>query len=471
MSDHSVWTGPSRSDRPSTLFDPEPAAPPRILSRDDCQSLFKRVLALSHGGGETSVNIDSVWLGNFRWARNQPTTAGDTTQHTVSIVRSIRGARSQISTNKFDDASLTLALRSVEGLIQYYSENPDVSPFPGPQQYLQPHIWSDASYGLTAKGRSDVARQRSEPAVQAQLMSAGYLQVSANTRAVFNTSGMEAYYAATAAEYSVTVRNPAGTGSGWAGVTQRDWTQIDTAKLTAVAQKKCVDSSDPVAVEPGRYTVILEPQAVHSFMVNAIYALDRFAAENFQTVYTLRPGQSKIGLKVFDERITLSTDPLDPVAGYIPFDYEGYPFRPVEWVKNGVLRELAYTRQYALSQLGHGVPLPNPYAYKMSGGTTSIDEMIATTRRGLILTRLNGVNTLDGGSLLLTGTSRDGIWLIENGKISKAVKNMRFTESPMFIFNKVQQLGVPVRVYAGYPAVVPPVKVDDFNFTSLSDSV
>jgi predicted Zn-dependent protease len=210
---------------------------------------------------------------------------------------------------------------------------------------------------------------------------------------------------------------------------------------------------------------------VHQMMVQAIYQLDRYAAENFDTVFTLRPGQSKIGLKVFDERVTLSTDPMDPEMGYIPFDYQGWPYRAVKWVEHGILKELAYNRDYALSQLGHGLALPNPYSYRMSGGDTSIEEMIATTKRGLLVTRLNGVSVLHGPSLLSTGTSRDGLWLIENGKIKFPVKNMRFTESPMFIFNSIAQLGKPVRVYAGNPTTVPPVKVLDFNFSSLADAV
>jgi predicted Zn-dependent protease len=465
----------SRDHEPRSLFDTGRSVriegPARYMSLGDCTSLFERIQRLSTGGGDTSVRIDSRWYGNFRWARNAPTTAGDTANHTVNITRNIRGAIGNVSTNKFDDASLSLALRTAERVIQFYSENKDAAPLPGKQEYLKPQLWSDATYSLGAAPRSSAARALAEPALQAKLLSAGYVEVSAHAAAVLSTTGMDAYYAETEAEFSATVRNPGGTGSGWAGVSNKDWSAIDAGALASIAQKKCVDSADPRAVEPGRYTLIMEPQAVHQMMVQAIYQLDRYSAENFNTVFTLRPGQSKIGLKVFDERITLSTDPMDPEMGYIPFDYQGSPYRPVKWVEHGILKELAYSRQYALSQLGHGTALPNPYSYRMSGGTTSIDEMIATTKRGLLVTRLNGVSVLHGPSLLSTGTSRDGLWLIENGKIKFPVKNMRFTESPMFIFNNIAQIGKPVRVYAGNPATVPPVKVLDFNFSSLADAV
>lgn len=460
-------------DTPRRLLvtDPDPAEPTRYMTRADCEALFQRVQRLSTGGGDTAVSIDSRWTGNLRWARNRVSSSGDTSDHSVRITRMIRGARGDVSTNKFDDESLRLALQTAERLIQFYTENPDASPLPGEQKYLSPQLWSDATYNLSALARSNTAHTLTEPVVAKQLVAAGYLQTGVNTRSIYSSTGMNAYYAAAQAEYSTTVRNAKGTGSGWAGVTKQDWSTIDATGITATALKKCVDSTDPRAIEPGRYTLIMEPQAVHNLFVFVIYSLDRYAAENFHTVFTLRPGQSKIGMKVFDERLTVGTDPMDPEAGYIPFDYEGYPYRAVKWVENGILKELSYNRQYALSQLGHGVPLPNPNSYRMSGGDTSLDEMIASTERGLLVTRFGDVNTLDSASLLSTGVSRDGLWLVEKGKIKFPVKNLRFTDSPMFAFNNIDQLGKPQRVYNWSPVIVPPVKVRDFNFSSMSDAV
>ncbi len=452
-----------------SLFESDEAT--RYYTREQSAKMYERIVGLTTGGGQTSVSVDTRWTGNLRWARNRVTTAGDTTDHGVRITRIINGAAASSSTNKFDDTALRLAVQSAEKTIGFYSENPDGTPMPGKQEYLEPKIWSDSSYSLNAAKRSTTAFELVQPSVKESLLAAGYLQVGARTRSVFNTSGMDAYYATTVAQYSVTIRNPGGTGSGWAGVDKTEWDKIDPKAISDRALDKCKRSADPRAIEPGRYTVIMEPQAVHDMLVPAIYALDRYSAENFQTVYTLSPGQSKIGLKVFDERINISTDPMDPECGYIPFDWDGYPYRPVTWVENGVLRELAYTRQYALSQLGSGVPLPNPNSYRVRGGDTSVEEMIASTRRGLIVTRLGSPSVIDGSSLLMTGVTRDGLWLIENGKITYSIKNFRFTESPMFAFNNIEQIGPAQRVLAAYPSIVPPIKVADFNFTSLSDAV
>lgn len=443
----------------------------RFLSNDNCETIFKRVLALTKGGGETRVQIESEWTGGLRWARNRVTSAIDMTSQEIYILRSIRGASSIASTNKLDDAALSIAIGTAEQTLLYYTESPDSGKLPGKQTYLQPDLWSDATYELGADKRSSAGYDMVSPLVEANLLSAGYLQVGVRTRSVYTTSGMTTYYPSTVAQYSVTVRNPSGTGSGWAGIDMQDWARIDAAEITDRAKDKCVRSADPKAVEPGRYTLIMEPQAVHDLMVRAIYAMDRYSAENFQTVYTLRHGQSRIGFKVFDERITIRTDPMDPECGYIPFDREGFPYRPVTWVEKGILKELAYNRSYALSQLGSGDPLPNSFSYRIDGGPSSIEEMITTTKRGLLVTRLGSLHVLHWSSLLTTGVTRDGLWLIENGKVVSSVKNFRFTESPMFAFNNIEQIGAPQRILSYYPTIVPAIKVNDFNFTSLSDAV
>jgi predicted Zn-dependent protease len=264
-----------------------------------------------------------------------------------------------------------------------------------------------------------------------------------------------------------------------------DWGRIDTEKLSAIALHKCLTSRNPVALEPGRYTTILEPQAV-SDLVSTIFdtytVMDRYAAEKpppRRPFSGEKKDETKIGEQVIDERITISADPMDPDLSFLPIDIYSSTaksvtvYHPVKWIENGVLKELAYQRDpYGIQVLGVNTGLPNSGAFKMSGGTTPIDEMISTTKRGVLVTRFSDVTLIDELSMLCTGYTRDGLWLIENGKISKPVKNFRFTESPLFILNNVEQMGVPQRVFRpGKPAVVPPLKVSDFSFTSLADAI
>ncbi|MBX6332536.1 MAG: TldD/PmbA family protein, partial [Gemmatimonadaceae bacterium] len=273
--------------------------------------------------------------------------------------------------------------------------------------------------------------------------------------------------------------------SGWAGLSSYDWAAIDPQALAARALEKCEASQHPVALEPGRYTVILEPQAVADLLEILASSMYREIPEGGgRGPWALAPDdalklwRTKLGLKVLDERITISHDPADPELGILPEPW----MQPVTWFDKGVLVNLAYNRNYALERLNENAALRGMTGYRMSGGTTSIEEMIATTKRGLLVTRFSNIRTLDDRSLLATGLTRDGLWLIENGKISKAVKNFRFTESPLFVLNAIEQLGQPVPVFRPVkdpyeqsrpltPAIVPPLKARDFSFTSTIDAI
>jgi predicted Zn-dependent protease len=182
---------------------------------------------------------------------------------------------------------------------------------------------------------------------------------------------------------------------------------------------------------------------------------------------------SKLGQRILDERITIRSDPLNADLGTLPYVRDAdNPLRPVTWIEHGILQTLPYNRRYALSRLMENEGFPYQSVFLMEGEDTSIDDMIATTKRGLLVTRFWELAVVDAPSLLLTGVTRDGLWLIENGKISKAVKNLRLTESPLFAFNQVDQLGTAVPVFSPeFPAVVPATKVRDFSFTALVDAV
>jgi predicted Zn-dependent protease len=166
---------------------------------------------------------------------------------------------------------------------------------------------------------------------------------------------------------------------------------------------------------------------------------------------------------------------MDPDLGFVPFDWSGEPYLDTKWIEHGVLKELAYPRAYGLRALNKDRALSNSRAFRLSGPTTggvTVEEMIASTTRGVLVTRFSGVTVVHEPSMLLTGTTRDGLWLVEHGKISKAIKNFRFSESPFFAFNNVEQIGAPVRVFRpDAPAVCSAITVHDFSFTGLSDAV
>ncbi|HWZ57812.1 MAG TPA: metallopeptidase TldD-related protein [Gemmatimonadaceae bacterium] len=448
----------------------------RFLSVDECQALAARVAHFGVGGGQTSIAIESTWTGNLRWARNQALQSEDVRNNVVTVRRDIRGAAATMDVNQIDDGALLAAVRRAERALKMRREerDSDLREFVV-EPYLRPKIWFDSSYDLDADRRTAAMEPVVQAAVAAGMRAAGYLEVAGHGRAAMDaTTARALYYPYTTAQFSVTVRDPHGAGSGWAGVDFNDWERIDVQALSATALDKCLRSRNPVAIEPGRYTAILEPQAVCDLMAPLMSpgTLSRVTAETGIGPFAKSAGDSMIGDKVLDERLTITHDPMDPDTGFPPFASLDDVYHAVNWVEKGVLKELAYNRQYAIAQLGTNTGLPASGAFRMSGGTTTLLEMIASTARGILVTRLSHVQLLDFGSMLMTGYTRDGLWLIENGKITKPVKNFRFVESPLFAFNNIEQLGAPRRAFhPNAPVVVPSVKVRDFSFPSLADSV
>jgi predicted Zn-dependent protease len=232
---------------------------------------------------------------------------------------------------------------------------------------------------------------------------------------------------------------------------------------------------NPVAIEPGRYTTILEPTAVGNLIQFITFAMNARNADEGRSFFSKPGGGNKIGMKVVDERITISSDPLDPEAYANTFSPDGQPISKTTWIENGVVKNLAYDRYWA--QKEGKSPVPTSGTVRMSGGAATMDELIASTDRGILLTRFWYLRPVDPRTILYTGLTRDGTFLIERGKITRAIKNFRFNESPIFMLNNLEAMGEPVRVSAseaggpGLAIVVPPIKVRDFNFTSLSDAV
>ena len=492
-----------------------PIQRPRFLSEADCHDIAQRLARFARGGGDTAVTIMSRWSGTVRWARNRISTTGEDRDNKLRLTRSIRGARDwNVDFNDVSDAALTAAARRAERLAHMQPELVDYDAITRSDSLLRlrdepaavPQLFSDATYQLDAGRRAEAARQLMHSATAAGMWSAGDIVVSATSMAYITSWGYAKYYQYTWAQYSVTVRDPKGIGSGWAGVDWPDWSRIDGPKLSAIALDKCVQSRNPVAVEPGRYTTILEPQAVCDFIGlmmfnNAIHRESNEVSQDapFHKSGSAEPpnfgsgplGLSRLGEKIIDERITISADPMDPELGFPPYpnffytDELGAAYHPAVWIEHGVLKTESYDRNYAHKEFARDTGLPNSGAFRMSidGPATSIEEMITTTKRGLLVTRFDQVEGPVGAALLCRGYTRDGLWLIENGKISKPVKNMLFVESILFALNKVEQLGVPQRAFhpgpggiaawfgRPQPAIVPPLKVKDFSFTALSDAI
>jgi predicted Zn-dependent protease len=360
-----------------------------------------------------------------------------------------------------------------EKLAKLAPDDPEAMPQLGPQSYKDVEAYFPSVADMDAAERARVAMTALEPARKSgELTAAGFLVTNAQSTAIGNGKGMFGYFRSTNANYTLTVRTKDGTGSGWAGAEHNDAKQIDFPAVSARAIDKARLSKNPVAIEPGRYTVIMEPQAVGDLcQLIGLYA-DARATDEGRSPFVKQGGGSKIGEKILDSRVTIYADPFDPMVRAQPFDGDGLPLGRQTFVENGVLKTLYFSRFWAKKK---GVdPTGAPTSFLMSGGDTSVEEMIKQTTRGILVTRLWYLREVDPRTILYTGLTRDGTFLIENGKISKAIKNFRFNDSPLFMLNNIEAMSRPIRLAgteAGGAVVVPAIKAKDFNFTSLSDAV
>ncbi|MEO8619539.1 MAG: metallopeptidase TldD-related protein [bacterium] len=444
-----------------------------MMSRAEAQAFLERVVKLSRAD-TIGAQLGGGYTGNIRFAANRISTSGGISNSQL-VVQSGYGAKhAVVTTGDFSPEGIERAVRQSEAIAKLAPDDPENMPLLPPQQYTNVNAYFDSTANLTPVERAAAAHTAIDAAKgSGDLAAAGFIIAGGAYNAIASNTGMYAYFPSTSANYQLTVRTNDGTGSGWAAADHPDWKQIDFKAVSDRAIQKARASRNPVAVEPGRYTVILEPQAVGDLVQLLAFSLDARSADEGRSAFSKTGGGTKIGEKIVDEKVNLFSDPADPQLLGQPWNGEGLPLNREVWIENGVLKQLAYSRFWAQKKNAR----PNNGglgAVKMSGGTATTEEMIASTPRGILVTRLWYLRQVDPRTVLFTGLTRDGTFLIENGKITKAVKNLRFNESPLFMLNNLEMLGRAERVAgteAGGNVVFPTLKVKDFNFTSLSDAV
>lgn len=436
-----------------------------ILSRDEAQALCKKVLGFSKAEG-CVVNLNGSTENNIRYARNSVTTSG-TVEDLSLAVQSNYGLRLGTATiNEFDDASLEKVVKRSEELARLAPENPEFMPPLGPQKFVESKAFFEATADLTAANRAQAAAYSIEPAKKKKLIAAGYFQDSAGFQAMATSKGLFAYHPSTSVDFSLTVRSEDGTGSGWVERDANDAADLDTRSASQVAIDKALLSREPKAIEPGKYTVILEPSAAAGLLQFMLFNMNARQADEGRSFLAKAGGGNKIGEKIVDERVTIWSDPSHPDVPVAPFTGDGQARQKTAWIEKGVVKNLFYSRYWAGQK--EVAPVPFPANGIMDGGTASTEELIKGTQKGILVTRTWYIRSVDPQTVLLTGLTRDGTFFIEDGKIAFPVKNMRFNESPVIMLNNLEALGKPQRVSGN---LIPPMKVRDFTFTSLSDAV
>ncbi|AQG79789.1 TldD/PmbA family protein [Spirosoma montaniterrae] len=442
-----------------------------IFTEAEAKALLTKVLSYSKAD-ECEANLLGEERGNIRYARNDVSTSGEIVNKNL-VVQSAFGKKVGTATiDEFDDASLEKVVRRSEELARLAPENPEHVGVLGPQTYLKSVGFFDSTANLSPDARAEAVQKSLQLTRDAKLVAAGFMEDRRGYSAMMNSKGLFAYYPSTNVNFSLTVRTDDGKGSGYVARGYSDVSKLDTAAATNIAIQKARGSADARALEPGKYTVILEPTAAAVLLENIFFNMDARSADEGRSYFSKKGGLSRMGDKIVDERVTIYSDPTNIDLPASPWSGDGRAQEKTMWIEKGVVKNLSYSRFWAQKKGKKALPSPNNVI--MAGGTASLDEMIRSTQRGILVTKLWYIREVDPQTILLTGLTRDGTFYIENGKIKHPVKNFRFNESPIIMLNNLEALGKPERVVStesDQNYLIPPMKIREFTFTSLSDAV
>ncbi len=443
------------------------------LPQEELEALSQRILAMS-SADQCRVNISSGWRGYTRVATNRITSAGgaDATDITITSVFGKRVA--SVNTNSLDDDALRETVRRCEVAARLAPESPEYMPELEQQDYTPSGGYYPATGELEPLTRAEAAALAIDQARENDQIAASYMDVRAGSNAVATSNGLFASHASTGVAYTLTSRTPDGLQSGWAGDEANDWNNIESQRIADDAVRKCRDWRK-TDLEPGQYTAILEPTAVGMLMLRMMNAFNQRPADEGRSYFSKTGGGNRLGENLFDQRVTLFSDPAYEDAQTAPFSSQGEARQRTTWVNNGRLTNLSRSRFWA-EQLDQ-VPLAGPSNLIMAGGEDSLEDMIASTERGVLLTRFWYIRGLNPRIISYTGLTRDGTFLIEDGQISRPVTNFRFNQSLVEMLQNVEMVGPSTRVAASEnssvstPIVVPALKVGGFNLSSVSDAI
>lgn len=450
------------------------AAADALPSQAELRRLAARVLALSEAD-ETEVTIEAESEALTRFANNTIHQNVAEEGLMISVRAVVDGRTARATTNKSDEESLKRAAQAALELARHQPKQPGLLPMAGPaaRGAAKPvRRYFEATAAATPADRARVVAALCKEAQRGKHTAAGIFSTGAHALALANSRGVFAYHTQSRAQFSITAMD--GDSSGWAKATSPDVREIDAETLARRAMEKAALSRQPREIPPARMTVILEPAAVLDLAGFLFYDFAGTSVLDHRSCFNERMGK-----QVFGKNIQLWDDVYHPLQTGAPFDGEGQPRQRVRLVESGVPKGLVYSRATAKKMkarpTGHGLPLPNewgeaPMNLVLEGGDSSLEAMIASTDRGVLLTRVWYVREVDPYEKVLTGMTRDGTFLVEGGRVVAGLRNFRFNESVLEMLSKVEQMGLAVRASGeeAFDMVVPAMKVREFHFTELT---
>ncbi len=459
-----------------------------MLTKDKAADIFVQIKKHS-----TADEVEAlIYGGKFaltRFANNTIHQNVAEENYSVSVRTAFDGRTARATTNKFDNESLRRVVQASESLAKVQHPDPDLLSMPDADEgaratRARPSRHFVQTAGLTPELRADGVEKIVRVATRHHLTTAGIFSSSESVEGIFNSRGLNDWHAQTSSEISITML--AADSSGWQKANSPDVSQLDPATLAEISARKAIESASPREVPPGKYTVILEPAAVldmSGFMFWDFGGLSILDQRSFLN--------QRVGTQIFGANINIWDDVAHPLQSGTPFDGEGVPRQRVQLVENGIVKRLVYARATAekmkksefkdevgpVAATGHGFSLPNEMGeapMNIVFGTPSdpktVEQMIASTERGILVTRLWYIREVDPYEKILTGMTRDGTFYVEDGRVRHGILNFRFNESLIHMLSNMEAMGTPVRASGeeSFDMVAPPMKVKDFNFTEVT---
>jgi predicted Zn-dependent protease len=441
-----------------------------MLTREEAHALIDRILKFGRLP-EISASVNYSQECNTRFANNQITTAGFTTDLSISVSATQDHRTGNTSTTETTDEALERAVRRAEDMAVLTPANPEYVEPLGPQEYPFIQAFDETTAAARSADLLGAIRGTIQGATERNLKSFGFYDVNTSAAAIANNKGLFGYHQTTSADYSVTARTFDGTGSGWADSQSLRLAEVETARVNTTALDRAVRSQHPRRLDPGKYTVILEPAGLQEMLQYMAYGMDTRAAEEGRSFLSKKGGGTLLGERVLGENVTLRSDPFDNRVPSWPWSWNSQlPAEKTAWVEKGVIKNMPMDRYWA--QKTKRQPVPFPSNVIMEGGTSTLEDLIASTERGLLITHFWYIRYLQPDTVQLTGLTRDGLFYIEKGKVQYPVMNFRFNQSVVEMLKNVEAMtpAVPVGGDSGLN-LLPTIKVRDFNMASLSDAV
>jgi len=464
-----------------------------MLARDQAADIFDRIKKLS-SADEVEVLISGGRFALTRFANNVIHQNVEDENHVVSVRTVFGGRTARAFTNKFDDDSLRRVVASSESLAKVQHPDSDLLPMPDSREAwageapaatrVLPTRHFEETASITPQLRADGVKKIVGVAQKHRLTTAGIYSSSESVEGIFNSRGLTEWHTQTLAEVSITMLG--GDSSGWQKSNSPDVNDLDPLTLAETAAQKALDSAKPAEIPAGKYTVIFEPAALLDIVGFMFFDYSGMAILDQRSFLS-----GRIGTQLFGENVTIWDDVTHPLQTGSPFDGEGMRRRRVPLVENGVVRRVVYARATAqrmqhseykdnvgpIEATGHGFALPNEtgemplnIVFAAPKDPQTLGQMIASTERGVLVTRLWYIREVDPYEKIVTGMTRDGTFLVENGRAVRGVRNFRFNQSLIHMLSNVEAMSVPVRSCGeeSFDMVVPAVKIRDFNFTEVT---